>query len=290
MRRLPLFASFGLFLLLCASVAYWTLQVFKPPLRPVAAPPRIVNTEVKLDAASTLFGGRAGKTAVASNYQLHGIIMAGRDSVAILSADGKPAQAVRVNKEIAPGVTVKDVQRDYVLLSDGGVTKRVELPESAKAQVGLASNSPVPVQPGIAASVPSRPPGMPSVPSPGSATPTTPSPPTSAAAPATPPQVPPVTAPGTPPTTPSSAPTASPANPAASASAVPSNPTGATVPPSGTTTAPPSMTINPGTTPAQPGTTATPTTSGTPNTGSSASGGIASPVMRQSPGRNLGTQ
>jgi general secretion pathway protein C len=148
MKRLPLLTSFLLFLALCASIAYWALQLFKPPLRPVAAPPRAEQVEISPDAAAALFGGRPGKTAVASNYQLRGVIMAGpHDSVAILSADGKPAQAVRVGMELTPGVSVKEVQRDYVLLSDGGATKRVELPESAKGLPGIASAAPVATRP-----------------------------------------------------------------------------------------------------------------------------------------------
>jgi general secretion pathway protein C len=145
MKRLPLVASFLLFILLCASIAYWGLQLFKPPLRPVAAPPQAAKSDINPEAAATLFGGRAGKVAVASNYQLKGVVMSGSadESIAILSADGKPAQAVRVDAEVAPGVVVKEVHRDYVLLSDGGTVKRVELPENAKSEVNVATVSPV---------------------------------------------------------------------------------------------------------------------------------------------------
>lgn len=149
MKRLPLVVSFLLFIALCASIAYWAMQLFKPPLRPVAAPPPTAQSEVRPEAAAALFGGRAEKAAVASNYQLKGVIFSGspRNSVAILSADGKPAQAVRVDMEVVPGVTVKEVHREYVLLSEGGTTKRVELPESAKGQAELAYLAPVPMPP-----------------------------------------------------------------------------------------------------------------------------------------------
>lgn len=159
MKRVPLIVSFLLFIALCAAIAYWALQLFKPPTRPVAAPPRVARAEVSTDAAAALFGGRPGKAAVASNYQLKGVILSGaaRDSVAILSADGKPAQAVSVGLEVVPGVTVKEVHREYVLLSEGGALKRVELPESAKAQVNLASAAPVGTQ-GAAALPPAAPP------------------------------------------------------------------------------------------------------------------------------------
>jgi general secretion pathway protein C len=133
MKRWALVATFLLFLLLCASIAYWGMQMFKPPLRPVAAPAHVANAEVRPEAAASLFGGRAGKVAVASNYQLRGVIMSGtsQDSIAILSADGKPAQAVAVGTELQPGVVVKEVHREYALLSEGGAIKRVELPENA---------------------------------------------------------------------------------------------------------------------------------------------------------------
>ena len=146
MRRLPQIVSFLLFIALCASVAYWAMQLFKPPVRPVAAPPRAAQAEVRPDAAASLFGNRKGTTAVASNYQLRGVIFSGspRNSVAIISADGKPAQAIGVDQEIASGVTIKEVHRDYVLLSENGTTKRVDLPESAKGLEGIAAASAAP--------------------------------------------------------------------------------------------------------------------------------------------------
>lgn len=140
MKRLPLVASFVLFILLCASVAYWALELFKPPLRPVAAPPRVAKAEVRPEAAAGLFGARPNATAVASNFQLVGVIFSGnpRDSVAILSTEGKPPQAVRVDAEVIPGVTVKEVHRNYVLLAEGGTIKRVELPEDTAPRVEMS--------------------------------------------------------------------------------------------------------------------------------------------------------
>jgi general secretion pathway protein C len=162
MKRWPLVASFLLFIAVCASAAYWAMDLFQPPPRPVAAPPRVAASDVRVEDATGLFGGRAGKVAVASNYQLRGVIFSGRgpESVAILSANGKPAQAIRVNAEVLPGVTVKEVHRDHVLLSEGGVSKRVELPEDARAQGSLATVAPtatqsvptgrIPTEPGVA--------------------------------------------------------------------------------------------------------------------------------------------
>lgn len=135
MKRMPGFASFILFAALCASAAFWFLQLWRPPVRPVAAPVAAVVVEVPMEAAASLFGGRPIAVGVASNYQLRGVVVAqnGRESVAILSADGKPPQAVGVNTEFQPGVIVREVHPQYVLLSESGVIKRVALPDSARA-------------------------------------------------------------------------------------------------------------------------------------------------------------
>lgn len=131
MKRLPLIAAFVLFIGLCASIAYWVMEYTKPPLRPIAPPPRAGQADIAITSAAGLFGGNRA-VAVASNYQLKGIVVAGNpsESIAILAADGKPAQAVRVGKEILPGTVVQEVQARHVLLSEGGIVKRVDLPEN----------------------------------------------------------------------------------------------------------------------------------------------------------------
>ncbi|OGS94233.1 MAG: hypothetical protein A3H31_07450 [Gallionellales bacterium RIFCSPLOWO2_02_FULL_57_47] len=133
MKRWPLVSSFVLFVALCVSAAYWAIQLLKPPVRAVSAPPQTAQPAPRLDAAAGLFGGRSS-FAVASNFQLKGVVVASNpaESVAILAANGKPAQSVRTNEAVIPGVTVKEIQRSYVLLSEGGAIKRVELSEKAK--------------------------------------------------------------------------------------------------------------------------------------------------------------
>ena len=133
MKRWPLVTSFVLFIALCVSAAYWAMQLFSPPLRAVAAPPQNLQVRPNLDAAAALLGGYT-KAAVASNFQLKGVVMANdpAESVAILVANGKKPQTVRTNAEVEPGVTVKEVQRDHVLLSERGVIKRVDLPRKKR--------------------------------------------------------------------------------------------------------------------------------------------------------------
>jgi len=132
MKRMPLITSFILFIALCVSAAYWTMQLFNPPQRAVAAVQQSILPTPGLAAGAVLFGGHS--TAVASNFQLTGVVMASNpaDSVAILVANGKKPQAVRTKAEVVPGVTVTEVQRDHVLLSEHGVIKRVDLPRDAR--------------------------------------------------------------------------------------------------------------------------------------------------------------
>lgn len=144
MKRLPILLSLLALVVLSASIAYWVLQLYQPAQRPLAAAPAPSMPEPAVDAAATLFGGQLS-AAVASNYQLTGVVAAGRESVAIIVADGTP-KALQVGKEIASGVTVQEVHPRYVMLSDGGVLKRIELATDGKA--GAAGVAPLPQQPG----------------------------------------------------------------------------------------------------------------------------------------------
>jgi general secretion pathway protein C len=129
MKRTPLITSFIFFIALCASTAYWAMQFLKPIQRSVVAPPQVVQTEPQFDVAANLFGGRS-TSAIASNVQLKGVVVGSNpnESVAILLVNGKPAQANRINVEISPGIIVKEIYKNYVLLSENGVLKRIDLP------------------------------------------------------------------------------------------------------------------------------------------------------------------
>jgi general secretion pathway protein C len=129
-RYLPLVAAVALFSAACASAAYWGLQWFRPQQQPVAAAPHAGPAPLAIEAAAGLFGGAQAGAAVASAYQLKGVIEAGPEGVAILAADGKPARAVRVDTEVAPGVRLTEVHQRYALLNEGGVIKRLALPEN----------------------------------------------------------------------------------------------------------------------------------------------------------------
>ena len=131
-KRLPLMLSLVGLILLAVSLAYWILQLYQPPQRPIAAVPRATMPDPAIDAAATLFGGQVA-VASATNYQLTGIVYAGRDSVAIIVADGSPPKALKVGKELTSGIKLAEVYPRYVMLSDGGVMKRIDLAADAKA-------------------------------------------------------------------------------------------------------------------------------------------------------------
>ena len=135
MKRLPLFVSVLAVVLLSASLAYWGLQLFKPRQRAIAAPPVQAAAPLNIEAAKGLFGGQITVAAV-SNYQLKGVVAArngGNDSAAIIVVDGQPPLALGVGREVVAGVTVKEVHPKYVLLSEGGAIKRIELASDAGA-------------------------------------------------------------------------------------------------------------------------------------------------------------
>ena len=137
-KHLPLAAAVTLFSAACASGAYWGLPWFQPPVRAVVAAPQAGVAPPSIDAAAGLFGG-APAGAAASALQLKGVIDAGPGGVAILAMDGKPAQAVGIGREVAPGVRVREIHQRYVLLDDGGALKRLDLPDSAIAGLALVA-------------------------------------------------------------------------------------------------------------------------------------------------------
>jgi general secretion pathway protein C len=145
-KRLPLLFTLLALILLAVSIAYWFLQLYKPAQRPLAPPPVVAQAEPSPDAAASLFGGQPTVVAV-SSYQLTGVVAAGRDSAVILVAEGSPPKAVRIGREIVPGVTVAEVHPRYVMLSEGGIMKRVDLAQASGSSQGGAVMPPTGMQP-----------------------------------------------------------------------------------------------------------------------------------------------
>ncbi len=140
MKRLPLLVSFVLFLALCASLAYWVLQLFAPAPRAVAAPPQAERKVVPITAAENLFGAQ-GQANTMANMSLRGVIHAGRaaDSEAILIVGNEPPKYVKVSAEVIDGVKVKEIHARHVILDDRGVSREVSLPAFAPTPASAAN-------------------------------------------------------------------------------------------------------------------------------------------------------
>ena len=138
MKRLPLLATVLALIALSASIAYWLMALNPPPQRPIAPAPLAVVPPPSVDAAATLFGGQVA-AAVVTNYVLTGVISSGRQGVAIIVADGGAPKALKIGREVAPGITLSDVYPRYVMLLDNGISKRIELATDSKAGTMMGS-------------------------------------------------------------------------------------------------------------------------------------------------------
>lgn len=159
--RLPLILNVAAACVLSASLAYWAMQLYRPQQRPIAAPPPAEAAAPNVLAATGLFGGAQAASAVASNYRLTGVVAAGRESVAIIAVDGGKARSVPLGKDVRPGVRVVEVYPRYVMVSEGGVTKRVDLAKDAPSP-GMAAPSASVTPPAVPQGLPVQP--LPAVP------------------------------------------------------------------------------------------------------------------------------
>ncbi|MFZ6767054.1 type II secretion system protein N [Undibacterium sp. Di26W] len=131
MKRLPIVVTFLAFVALCMSLSFWGLRLFKPQARSVSAAFQQGSYEPGAGQWGGIFGISQVMQANASNFQLKGVVLAKRteESLAIISANGKPGLSVAMNKEVMPGVTLKEVHDLYVVIVDAGVERRIDLPQ-----------------------------------------------------------------------------------------------------------------------------------------------------------------
>ncbi|MFZ6719660.1 type II secretion system protein N [Undibacterium sp. Ji49W] len=131
MKRLPIVVTFLAFVALCMSLSFWGLRLFKPQARSVSAAFQQGSYEPGAGQWGGVFGSSQVMQVNASNFQLKGVVLAKRseESLAIISANGKPGLSVALNKEVMPGVTLKEVHDQYVVIVDAGVERRIDLPQ-----------------------------------------------------------------------------------------------------------------------------------------------------------------
>jgi len=126
--------------LACAQLAYWGIQLVTPPPAPAPAPAQAVAVH---DPDPVLIARAFGQVELAAptaiaNIQLAGVYAAGRDSAAVFIVGDRPARAVRVGEEVAPGSKLVEVDPESVTLESGGVRRQLRVPNPPV----VASNGP----------------------------------------------------------------------------------------------------------------------------------------------------
>lgn len=144
-RHLSGLLSLILCMLFCASLAYWGTQLIGPKSRTVMAIPQAGAVEINISQAAGLFGGTGQLAVTASNYRLMGVVVAkiASESIVVISVNGKSPQSLRIGKEVLPGTNIQEVHATYVVVSEGGVLKKIILPEKAQPSADLINTAPI---------------------------------------------------------------------------------------------------------------------------------------------------
>lgn len=130
-----------MFVVLCATVAYWTLQLAAP--RPAIAPAGSLMDWQKapdLAAAARMFGvpqrgGSQAAPTVSSNVQVLGVAASDLRGSAVLSVDGGPARAWQAGDLVAEGTRLIQVGIERVVIEQNG--RRIELPAPPRPDLSL---------------------------------------------------------------------------------------------------------------------------------------------------------
>ena len=133
-RHWPTLTGAVLVLVLLAQVARLLWLSFAPAAAPVTT--AIQPSQVPDLAGMDPFNGKAAPGEAADTgggWALFGLRVDGGGGSAILARDKAPQQSYRVGEEISPGVVLESVAVDHVVLMDGGVSRRLELPSTPAA-------------------------------------------------------------------------------------------------------------------------------------------------------------
>jgi hypothetical protein len=127
-----------LFALLCASSAYWVMQL-RAPVPVVAAAASAIPAPPNLDTAlhARLFGGAVRGS---SNIRVTGVVaptQAHAPGIALLGIDDQPARAYSTGQTLAGGTILREVHVDRVVIDQGGALSELSVPQ---ARPGAASS------------------------------------------------------------------------------------------------------------------------------------------------------
>lgn len=131
MKNAPKIVAGMLIACIFASGNYWFKHFSGGSTLPVGE--IVAQTEIlpRISAARSLFGNRV-EIVADRQYQLNGVVFSGAvaERIAIISVNSKPANVVKNGGQVDPGVTLKEVNRVYVVLSDERGEMRVAFPKT----------------------------------------------------------------------------------------------------------------------------------------------------------------
>lgn len=124
----------GLVAALAVMLAHWT-WVFATPAT-LAAPSRISDENAGTDVPRGLFGAASARAeSTARGYRLVGVISPGNGlgGRAVFKVEGGAPRQAGLGEAIAPGVRLKEVHPDHVVLERDGTLERLKLDRRAAA-------------------------------------------------------------------------------------------------------------------------------------------------------------
>jgi type II secretory pathway component PulC len=156
--RLSRLLALVLCLGIIAAIAYWAGQLMAP--RVAIAPSSIASSATESSIANQtwmgqLFGNPPAAivmAAVSSNMSLQGLLSGARPA-AVISVDGKIARPYGLGDEIQPGVKVKSISTEQVVLDRNG--EQISLAAPAKRTTSVLTNNEGKPRAGTAAPLPS---------------------------------------------------------------------------------------------------------------------------------------
>jgi hypothetical protein len=142
-QYLPRIISFLFFALLAAILGFWASRLLAPKVAVAPVNVTAENTATSDATWARQFFGSAKEAATVSGpvadsqLQVIGLI-SGRSAVALIAADGKPAKPISVGQSIVPGVILKAVYGEKVIVTRQG--KEVELPLPLKQNIAVLTS------------------------------------------------------------------------------------------------------------------------------------------------------
>jgi general secretion pathway protein C len=170
----PRWTTLAVWAQVAASAVYWGLQLFvaardAPPRTQMAQPATVAHGDLaRLLGADAPPPAAAPEPAADARYQLIGVVSpraarAGREGLALIAVDGKPAKAFRVGAVVDGQTVLKSVSARGAMLgmADGVAGVTLNIPPPAPAATGALPGATAPFTAPVAAPPAAVRPGFP---------------------------------------------------------------------------------------------------------------------------------